>query len=119
MRFPSILYFVPVVCALAQTPAPKPADKPAAPNVELKVLPPKEAPPAPPTDPNKVIITVGEHKITAGQFKDLVNTLPEQYRATAMGAGRQQFAENIARIYLMAEKSRANKVDQTTEFKNQ
>ncbi len=57
---------------------------------------------APPTDPNAVVITVGEHKITAGQYDQLVKGLDPQYQEIARGPGRRQFAQNLVEISVLS-----------------
>ena len=56
-------------------------------------------------DPNAVVITVGEHKITARQFDDIVKTLPQQYQEAARGPGRRDFAMNLAQLQMLADEA--------------
>jgi peptidyl-prolyl cis-trans isomerase C len=65
--------------------------------------PPGSAPPA--ADPNAVVITVGDHKITAGQFMELVKALPQQYQETARGPGRRDFAKNLVELQVLADQA--------------
>ena len=71
-------YFYPAVLFLAasvlpaQTPAPKP-------EATTPVKPPPAAAPA--ESPDKVVLSVGDEKMTAGQFQEFVNSLPDQYRS--------------------------------------
>src|SRR5437763_898963 len=51
------------------------------------------APPVPMGDPNAVVISVGDHTITAGQFMEFVKALPQQYQDTARGPGRRDVAK--------------------------
>ncbi|MCL4402465.1 MAG: peptidylprolyl isomerase, partial [Acidobacteria bacterium] len=69
--------------------------------------------------PDKVLITVGDQKVTAGELNGMIESLPEQYRAPARGANRRQFAENIVRLKLLAGEARRRKLDQTASFKTQ
>ena len=62
-------------------------------------------PAAPPADPNAVVITVGEHKITAAQFLALVKALPQQYQETARGPGRRDFAKNLVELQVLADEA--------------
>jgi peptidyl-prolyl cis-trans isomerase C len=73
----------------------------------------------PPTDPNTVIITVGDHKITAGQFEDYIKALPQQYQATARGPGRRDFAKNLVELNVLADEAVKQGVDQNPEVKLQ
>jgi peptidyl-prolyl cis-trans isomerase C len=79
--------------------------------------PPGSAPP--PTDPNTVIITVGDHKITAGQFEEYIKALPQQYQATARGPGRRDFAKNLVELNVLADEALKQGVDQKPEVKLQ
>jgi peptidyl-prolyl cis-trans isomerase C len=84
--------------------------------------PPNSAPtPAlPATDLQKVVISVGDSKITAGQFGQLVEMLPEQNRQIVKSAaGRRQFADEIVRVLVLAEEGKRQKLDQTPAFKTQ
>jgi peptidyl-prolyl cis-trans isomerase C len=99
MKFPRyLLFFFPAACLLAQNPAP-----PAKPNVA----------------PDKVVITVGDQKITAGQLDLIIDSLPEQYRVTARGSGRREFGQNLARILVLAQEGKRRKLDDTPDYKVQ
>ena len=74
----------------------------------------------PAAPPSKVIISVGDSKITAGQFADLIEMLPEQNRvAVKSAAGRRQFADEIVRVLVLAEEGKRRKLDQTPDYKVQ
>jgi peptidyl-prolyl cis-trans isomerase C len=62
---------------------------------------------------------VNDMKITAKQFNELVDALPEQYRNTARGAGKRDFAQNLVRVLVLADEGKSRKIDQTPEFKLQ
>jgi peptidyl-prolyl cis-trans isomerase C len=111
---------LPVVCLMAQTPAPAPqtAPKPADPNVKLEVLQPKEGA-LPDVPPDTVILKVGDEKITAGEFAAFIDTLPEQVRGQARGSARKQLAENMIKVKLLAQEAKRNKADQERPFKVQ
>jgi parvulin-like peptidyl-prolyl isomerase len=79
--------------------------------------PPGSAPP--PTDPNTVIITVGDHKITAGQFEEYIKALPPQYQQTARGPGRRDFAKNLVELNVLADEALKQGVDQKPEVRLQ
>lgn len=110
----TLLFCASVAVLLAQNPTPKPA--PAPPPVGL--TPPKPAP-APAVPPDRVVITVGENKLTAAQFDQIVDSLPEQYRALARGQGRKDFAENLVRIFVLADEGKRRKLNDTPEYKTQ
>ena len=65
---------------------------------------------APAADPNEVVLTVGDLKITAAQYGLMVKTLlPPAQQALAFGSGRRQIAEKMAGMFaLAAEASRRN-----------
>ena len=72
---------------------------------------------APAVPPDRVVITVGDRKITAAQFDQLVESLPEQYRAMARATGRKQFGDNIVQILVLAQEGQRRKINETTEYK--
>ncbi len=83
---------------------------------------PAQAPPsasAPVSDPNKVIITIGDQKITAGQYEDLIAALPAQYQAAARGPGKRTFAERIVELEVLAGEARKRKIDQEPKVKEE
>ena len=120
------IYCFSVLSLLAQTPPPKPASpaapapKPAtpAPNVQMEVIQPKETA-LPNVPPETVIASIGEEKITAGEFAQLIDTLPEQVRNQARGPQRRQMAENLIKVKVIAQEARRQKTDQDKGFKTQ
>jgi len=80
-----LLFFFPAACLLAQNPTPPPAK----PNVA----------------PDKVVLSVGDQKITAAQLDLIIDSLPEQYRVNARGPGRREFGQNLARILVLAQEA--------------
>jgi len=115
--FRSLLLFVPAACLLAQTPPPPQPAQPAQqrPPVPITVAPAEQAVPNVP--PDKVIITVGDQKITAGEFNQIADALPEQSRAMAKGSARGQFADYLVRVIALAQEARRQKLDQTPSYK--
>src|SRR5437868_5170650 len=104
MDFAKLLFFLIPTCLLAQSPAAAPA-------------PP--AAKAPTQDFDKVILTIGDVKLTVGDFEQLVDTLPDQYRAAARGAGKRQLAEQLVQLRVLSQEARRRKLDQTPMFKKQ
>jgi peptidyl-prolyl cis-trans isomerase C len=98
------LLLLPVASLLAQ-PRPQP--------------PAPAAAPAPVVPPDKIVLVVNETKLTAKQFNDLVEALPEQLRERARGTGKRDFAENLVKVLVLADEGKSRKVDQTPEFKLQ
>jgi len=81
-----------------------------------------EQPPSknmPSVPPERVVISIGDLQITAAQFDQMVDALPENYRPVARGTGRRQFAENVVRILVLAQEGRRRKIDETAVFKTQ
>src|SRR5690349_8017005 len=105
----------------AQTPAKSPA--PARPSLAAPqpgaTASTAPALPAQVVDPQKVVITVGEDKVTADEFNKLIEALPEQYRASARGPGRRQFAEQLAQLKVLSQEAKRRKLDQTPAFQQQ
>src|SRR5262245_53723388 len=122
------LCIFPAVCLFAQTPppvtppAPTPQQsgqaQPGDPNVKLEVLQPKEGS-LPDVPKDTVILKIGEEKITAGEFAEFIETLPEQVRGQARGSARKQLAENLIKVKLIAQEARRQKADQEKLFKLQ
>jgi len=101
----------PAACLLAQNQTLQPRPQPPA--------PPAAAPGPPTVAPDKVVLSVNDIKITAKQFNELVDSLPEQYRNNARGPGRRDFAQNLAKVLVLADEGKTRKIDQTPEFKLQ
>lgn len=93
----------------AQTPPP--ANSPKTPG-QLKQLPAPES-------FDKVILTVGDEKMTVGQYEKFVDTLPEQYRTAARGPGKRQVAEQLVSLKAMAQEARKRKLDQDPAYRAQ
>jgi peptidyl-prolyl cis-trans isomerase C len=112
MIFPRTVLFLSLAGALfAQAPAPKPG---------APANPAKTAEPAkPPEPPDKVVLAIGAEKITVAEFEQLVESMPEQYRASARGPGKRQFAEQLVRVKILAQEARRRKLDQAPAFDKQ
>lgn len=92
----------------APAPAPAPAGQAAAP-----------APAPVPVPPDKVVLTIGDEKITAAEFNQLVESLPEQLRAQARGPNKRAFTEQLIRIKLLSQEAKRRKLDETPVVRNQ
>lgn len=66
-----------------------------------------------------MIVTIGDEKITAGQFDDIIKGLPAQYQAQARGPAKRQFAEQLVQLKLLAREARRLKLDQKPEVQQQ
>jgi peptidyl-prolyl cis-trans isomerase C len=125
------LIIAPAACLLAQTPpaptptpATPPATAPAAPKLASPVPPgllqPAPVPPKPVTvPPDRVVLKAGSMALTAAQFEELVDGLPEQYKARLRGPGRRQFGETLEKLYILSEEGRRRKLDETHAYKVQ
>jgi peptidyl-prolyl cis-trans isomerase C len=112
----SLIFLGAATALLGQTPPPNPQ---AAPTPQVQVSVENPATKLPDVPPDKVVLTVGEIKITAAQFNALIETLDPKYRAAARGAGRRQLADNIIKMLTLAQEAQKRKLDQTPEFKAQ
>ncbi len=131
--FRSLVLFLPVFLC-AQTPPPQ-ASRPATPvpptqsnpgQPEVKHNPdgtitmnvPIPAPP-PQVPRDKVVLTVGDITLTAGQFDDIIESMPENVRAFYRGPGRKMFGDQLAHIFALALEGRRRKLDETPAYKTQ
>jgi peptidyl-prolyl cis-trans isomerase C len=85
---------------------------------------PKAAPAAapaapPPADPDKVVLTIGNEKITEAQFDDMISALPAQYQAYARGAGRRSFAEQLVQVKVLSQEAEKRKIDQEPKVRDE
>jgi peptidyl-prolyl cis-trans isomerase C len=71
------------------------------------------------TDPNKVVMTVGDQKITAAQYDQLVNALPPQYQKPARGPQKRQIAEQLVLTMVLSQEAEKRGIDQQTIVKQQ
>lgn len=94
------------------------AQTPPAPTAPPQGMPPAMAAPKP-VDPNKVVLQIGDDKLTAAQYDDLVSSLPEQYQQYARGAGKRQFAENVIQLKVLSREAEKLKLDQSPKVKGQ
>jgi len=106
-----------LLAAQAQTPPPTvtPATTPQAkPPVPGTLAPGLEV-----TDPNKVVMTIGDDKITAAQYDQLVNALPPQYQKPARGPQKRQIAEQMAQLKVLSVEAQKRGIDQQPVVKQQ
>lgn len=62
-------------------------------------------------------MTVGDQKITAGEYEELIAALPTQYQAAARGPGKRAFAERIVELTVLAQEAEKRKIDQEPKIK--
>ncbi len=77
------------------------------------------APATAPVDPNKVVLTVGDQKITAGEFNAFIADLPPQYQAMAQGSGKRLIADDLVKLKLMAATARSQNLENDPKVKRQ
>jgi peptidyl-prolyl cis-trans isomerase C len=77
------------------------------------------AAPAKPAEPNKVVLTIGDEKITEQQYDDMVNAIPAQYQSYARGPGKRSFAEQIAQVKVLSAEAEKKKLDQDPKVRDQ
>jgi peptidyl-prolyl cis-trans isomerase C len=101
-------------CVSAQTPAP--TQPPANPPARVVITP---TAPASAVPPDKVVLTIGDQRLTAGEFDQLIDALPEQVRAAARGPNKRQFAEQVVRIKILSQEAHKRKLDETPAVQHQ
>ena len=69
--------------------------------------------------PDRVVIQVGDVKLTSAQVGQILDAYPENQRVFANGPGRAQFIEQVVRILLLSEEGRRRKLTETEAYKNQ
>src|SRR5678816_472822 len=99
MRFLTVLFVCPLFFVMAQTPPPPPPK--AAPPAAIQFPPQPAAQPQ--VAPDKVVMSIGEFKITAEMFNQIIDSLPAQVQAAARGPNRKEYAENLAKIFVLAQ----------------
>ncbi len=110
--------------AAAQTPkpaAPMPRPAGAAPAPKPAVM----AAPAPPAAkpaavaPDKIILVVGDQKMTAAQFEELLQAFPPQVQAQARGEQKRAFAEQFVQLKLVAQEAQRRGIDRQPKVQQQ
>ena len=120
--FRSLLIVCPAACLLAQTPPPRPAPSsavPATPVPKPSISVAPATPKMPEVPPDRVVLKLGDFSLTAAQFDQLIDMLPEQMKAQARGPGRKQFADNLVKVLALAQEGKRRGLDQTPAFKLQ
>ena len=72
-----------------------------------------------PVDPNKVVLSVGEYKLTAAQFEEFVSDLPPDMQGMARGHGKRMLADQLVQMVLMAGEARRRGLEESPKFKRQ
>jgi peptidyl-prolyl cis-trans isomerase C len=113
---------IPVVLAAAafgQNPPPKPSAPPSLAAPSPQAAPPANGPLGAVADPNKVIATIGDEKMTVAQFDTIVSGLPEQYQAQVRGPGKRLFIQQYIMIKALSQKALAMHLDQLPSTQQQ
>src|SRR5450759_818976 len=129
MRFFRILpLYAAALCLVAQTPPKPPAQAtpiapstPASPTMTgpdgitlpLEIFQPNVIP------PDRVVIQVGDLKLTAAQVDRILQAYPENQRVFVNGPGRNQFIDQVVRVLLLSEEGKRRKLTETEAYKNQ
>ena len=120
----SLILVCPAACLLAQTPPPPSAAQAGQPPqqgtpvpVKVEMNPPAKPPVSVP--PDRVVLKVGDISVTAAQFDQLIDVLPPQSQAAARGPSRKQFADNVVRVFVLANDAKRRKIDDTPSYKTQ
>ena len=87
---------------------PTPATGPAAPETQPAKV-----------DPAKVILQVGDDKLTAGEFEAMIADLPAQQQSFVRSEGKREFAEYLVRTKLLANEAERRKLQDSPKFKRQ
>jgi peptidyl-prolyl cis-trans isomerase C len=88
-------------------------------NAQLPPAPaiPQPAPATPSVDPNTVVLTFGDHHLTAQQFEALIKTvLPANQQAAALGAGRRAVAQQIVAMFVLSEEAVKRELDKRPDI---
>jgi len=129
MRFFQILFlYAAGLCLVAQTP-PKPplpatpiaGSTPANPTITGPegVTLPLEIVASPVIPPDRVVIQVGDLKLTAAQVDQILQAYPENQRVFVNGPGRNQFIDQVVRVLLLSEEGKRRKLTDAESYKNQ
>lgn len=109
-------------CLSAQTPPPVQQPAPGQdktpilqPHVQFSVDNPADRK-VPVVPPDRVVLSVGDVKLTAAQFEQLTESLPEQSRAMVRGAGRKQYGDYLVRLLVLAQEGKRRKLDQAPGY---
>ncbi len=63
-------------------------------------------------DPDRVVATIGDEKMTAAQFDAIVDGLPQQYQAQVRGPAKRQFMDQYIMIKVLAQQAVVMHIDE-------
>ena len=113
-----LLLLIGILYAQAPATAPKPGPPKSTPAPVKKAATPVKPPATPAKPEDKVVLTVGEETVTAGEFQQLAEkVLPENVRATP--DGRRNLMEQLVKTKVLAQEARKRKIDQRPDIQMQ
>jgi parvulin-like peptidyl-prolyl isomerase len=68
---------------------------------------------------DRVVIQVGDIKLTSGQVGQILDAYPENQRLVAIGPGHTQFIDQVVRILLLSEEGKRRKLTESEAYRNQ
>ena len=104
-------------CLAAQTPA-NPASGSSPAHVAVTPGVPAVTPPQAAVSPDKVVLTVGDEKITAAEFDLLIDSLPPQAQAQFRNQKRT-FADSLVRLKVLYQEAHKQKMDENPKIQRQ
>jgi peptidyl-prolyl cis-trans isomerase C len=116
------------LCAVAQTPArptapatPIAPSTPAGPSMTGPdgVTLPLKIVDVPVIPPDRVVIQVGDTKLTSAQLGQILEAYPENQRVWANGPGRTQFIDQVVRALVLSGEGKRRKLNETDTYQNQ
>ncbi len=138
MRFFQILsLYAAGLCLAAQTPTKAPAQPPVLATPVAGSTPANPTPanpsmtgpdgvtlplnisPMPAIPPDRVVIQVGDIKLTSAQISEVLQAYPENQRTFVNGPGRNRFIDQVVRVLLLSEEGRRRKLTDTEAYKTQ
>ena len=76
----------------------------------------QDQPASAPSNPDQVVMTVGDKKITAAEFEKIASALPPQFQDSLAQMGKRGFAEQLANLLSLTMEAEKRKLDQTEQF---
>lgn len=72
-----------------------------------------------PTDPSKVVLSIGDEKITAGDVEAMISDLSPQQRNVLRAAGKRLLADEIVKMKLLAQEAKKRGLENSPKVKRQ
>ena len=73
----------------------------------------------PQVDPDKVVLSVGDEKVTAGEIEGLIKDLSPQQQEMLRRAGKRVLADELVKIKLLSQEAERRKLDQNEKVRRQ